>query len=65
MAALLLVPLVDGHRTVALLEVYRRSPQAWTNTQVDWASVLAVHVTAGLARVLPAAASPTAVDVPR
>jgi diguanylate cyclase (GGDEF)-like protein len=57
MAALLLVPLIDGHRTVALLEVYRRSPQAWTNTQVDWARVLAIHVTAGLARVLRGATS--------
>jgi diguanylate cyclase (GGDEF)-like protein len=57
MAAVLLVPLVDEHRTVALLEVYRRSPQAWTNTQVDWARVLAIHATAGLARVLRTSAA--------
>jgi GAF domain-containing protein len=51
MRAVLLMPLVHDGATIALLEVYRRSPQAWTNTQVDLARVLANHIAAGLARV--------------
>ena len=51
MGAVLLVPLVLEGTTVALLEVYRRAPQPWTNTQADRARVLADHIAAGLARV--------------
>jgi diguanylate cyclase (GGDEF)-like protein len=58
MAALLLVPLIDEHGTTGLVEIYRRSPQAWTSTQVDWARVLAFHVAAGLARATPALEAP-------
>jgi GAF domain-containing protein len=50
-AAVLLMPLVFGGTTVALLEIYRRVPQAWTNTQVDRARVLAIHIAAALERV--------------
>ena len=52
--------------TIALLEIYRRAPQAWTNTQVDRARVLANHIAASLARVIareprrPASARPAA-----
>jgi len=51
MRAVLLMPLVIGGATIALLEIYRRAPQAWTNTQVDLARVLANHIAASLARV--------------
>jgi GAF domain-containing protein len=51
MRAVLLMPLVFGGTTIALLEIYRRAPQAWTNTQVDRARVLANHIAAALARV--------------
>jgi diguanylate cyclase (GGDEF)-like protein len=51
MKAVLLMPLVHDGATIALLEIYRRSPQAWTNTQVDLARVLANHIAACLARV--------------
>jgi diguanylate cyclase (GGDEF)-like protein len=51
MRAVLLMPLVFGGATIALLEIYRRAPQAWTNTQVDLARVLANHIAASLARV--------------
>ena len=51
MRAVLLMPLVHDGVTIALLEVYRRSPQAWTNTQVDLARVLANHIAPSLARV--------------
>ena len=51
MRAVLLMPLVHGGATIALLEVYRRSPQAWTNTQVDLARMLANHIAPSLARV--------------
>ena len=51
MRAVLLMPLVFGGATIALLEVYRRTPQAWTGTQVDLARVLANHIAASLARV--------------
>ena len=51
MCAVLLMPLVFGGATIALLEIYRRAPQAWTNTQVDLARVLANHIAASLARV--------------
>jgi hypothetical protein len=51
MRAVLLVPLVHEGATIALLEIYRRSPQAWTNTQVDIARVLANHIAACLTRV--------------
>jgi diguanylate cyclase (GGDEF)-like protein len=51
MCAVLLMPLVFEGTTIALLEIYRRAPQAWTNTQVDRARVLANHIAAGLARV--------------
>ena len=52
MCAVLLMPLVFGGATIALLEIYRRAPQAWTNTQVDRARVLANHIAASLARVI-------------
>ena len=52
MRAVLLMPLVFEGATIALLEVYRRAPQAWTNTQVDRARVLANHIAASLARVI-------------
>jgi hypothetical protein len=52
MAAVLLMPLVFEGTTIALLEIYRRAPQAWTNTQVDRARVLANHIAASLARVI-------------
>ncbi len=52
MSAVLLMPLVFEGATIALLEVYRRAPQAWTNTQVDRARVLANHIAASLARVI-------------
>jgi diguanylate cyclase (GGDEF)-like protein len=51
MRAVLLMPLVHEGATIALLEVYRRSPQAWTNTQVDLARVLANHIATSLVRV--------------
>jgi diguanylate cyclase (GGDEF)-like protein len=51
MCAVLLMPLVSGGATIALLEIYRRAPQAWTKTQVDRARVLANHIAASLARV--------------
>ena len=52
MRAVLLMPLVHEGATIALLEVYRRSPQAWTNTQLDTARVLANHIATCLTRVL-------------
>jgi GAF domain-containing protein len=52
MQAVLLMPLVHEGRTIALLEVYRRSPQAWTNTQVDLARVLANHIAPSLVRAM-------------
>ncbi len=52
MCAVLLMPLVFEGTTIALFEVYRRAPQAWTNTQVDRARVLANHIAASLARVI-------------
>ena len=51
-SAVLLMPLVFEGTTIALLEVYRRAPQPWTNTQVDLARVLANHIATGLARVI-------------
>jgi hypothetical protein len=51
MRAVLLMPLVHDGATIAVLEVYRRSPQAWTNTQVDLARVLANHIATSLIRV--------------
>lgn len=42
------MPLVHEGATIALLEVCRRSPQAWTNTQLDTARVLANHIAACL-----------------
>ena len=51
MRAVLLMPLVHEGETIALLEIYRRSPQAWTNTQVDLARVLANHIATSLVRV--------------
>ncbi len=50
MRAVLLLPLVFEGTTIALLEIYRRAPQAWTNTQVDRARVLANDIAAALAR---------------
>ena len=50
MSAVLLLPLVFEGATIALLEIYRRAPQAWTNTQVDRARVLANDIAAALAR---------------
>jgi diguanylate cyclase (GGDEF)-like protein len=52
MQAVLLMPLVHEGRTIALLEIYRRSAQAWTNTQVDLARVLANHIAPSLLRVM-------------
>jgi diguanylate cyclase (GGDEF)-like protein len=51
MSAVLLMPLVFEGATIALLEIYRCAPQAWTNTQVDRARVLANDIAAGMARV--------------
>jgi GAF domain-containing protein len=48
----LLMPLVHEGAAIALLEVFRRSPQAWTNTQVDLARVLANHIAPSLLRVM-------------
>ena len=50
MSAVLLLRLVFEGTTIALLEIYRRAPQAWTNTQVDRARVLANDIAAALAR---------------
>lgn len=52
MSAVLLLPLVFEGTTIALLEIYRRDPQAWTNTQVDRARVLANDIAAALARIV-------------
>jgi diguanylate cyclase (GGDEF)-like protein len=52
MSAVLLLPLVFQGTTIALLEIYRRAPQAWTNTQVDRARVLANDIAAALARIV-------------
>jgi EAL domain-containing protein (putative c-di-GMP-specific phosphodiesterase class I) len=52
MRAVLLMPLVFEGTTIALLEIYRRSPLAWTNTQVDRARVLANDIAAALARIV-------------
>jgi GAF domain-containing protein len=52
MSAVLLLPLVFEGTTIALLEIYRRAPQAWTNTQVDRARVLANDIAAALARIV-------------
>jgi EAL domain-containing protein (putative c-di-GMP-specific phosphodiesterase class I) len=52
MNAVLLLPLVFEGTTIALLEIYRRAPQAWTNTQVDRARVLANDIAAALARIV-------------
>ena len=57
MRAVLLMPLVHEGAAIALLEVFRRSPQAWTNTQVDLARVLANHIAASLVRVTAVAAA--------
>ena len=57
MRAVLLMPLVHDGAAIALLEVFRRSPQAWTNTQVDLARVLANHIAASLVRVTAVAAA--------
>ena len=54
MSAVLLLPLVFEGTTIALLEIYRRAPQAWTNTQVDRARVLANDIAAALARIVAA-----------
>ena len=51
MRAVLLMPLAVGGTTIALLEIYRLAAQAWTNTEVDRARVLANHIAASLARV--------------
>jgi GAF domain-containing protein len=51
MSAVLLMPLVSAGATIALLEIYRTAPQAWTNTQVEHARVLANHIGPTLARV--------------
>jgi EAL domain-containing protein (putative c-di-GMP-specific phosphodiesterase class I) len=51
MRAVLLMPLIHEGAAIALLEIYRSTPQAWTNTQVDLARVLANHIAASLVRV--------------
>jgi GAF domain-containing protein len=51
LAAMLMVPVVSGGRDVALLEVYRRHPQAFTAAEVDHARVVAQQFGAVLGRL--------------
>ena len=51
MAAVLMIPVVAGGRDVALLEVYRRHPQAFTAAEVDHARVVAQQFGAALGRL--------------
>ncbi len=46
--ALLMVPLVFGGRDVGLLELYRRHPLPWNNTEIDRAQLLAHQLAAVL-----------------
>ena len=69
MGASLLVPLQYGRETIGLLEIFRRSPQAWTNPQVDQARMLGHQVAASLARLSATsrrrrAGAPSAVSAP-
>ena len=50
--AMIRLTLLAEGTTIALLEIYRRAPQAWTNTQVDRARVLANDIAAALARIV-------------
>jgi diguanylate cyclase (GGDEF)-like protein len=52
MRAALLIPLVHEGTTTALLEIYRSSPHAWTNTQLALASELAHHIAPSVTRVM-------------
>jgi hypothetical protein len=47
-----------GFALIALLEIYRRAPQAWTRTQIDLARVMANHIAPSLVRVTMAAGAP-------
>ncbi|HWK25796.1 MAG TPA: EAL domain-containing protein [Solirubrobacter sp.] len=51
MATLLIVPIVYGGRELAVLEVYRRLPQAFTAREIDRARVLAQQFGAALDRL--------------
>jgi diguanylate cyclase (GGDEF)-like protein len=51
MSAVLLVPVVFAGRNVALIEVYRRHPQAFTSAEVDHARVVAQQFGAALDRL--------------
>ena len=51
MATLLIVPIVYGGRELAVLEVYRTLPQAFTVREVDRARVLAQQFGAALDRL--------------
>ncbi|HEY7076367.1 MAG TPA: EAL domain-containing protein [Solirubrobacteraceae bacterium] len=51
LAAMLMVPVVAGGRDIALLEVYRRHPQAFTAAEVDHARVVAQQFGAALDRL--------------
>jgi len=51
MATLLIVPIVYGGRDLAVLEVYRTLPQAFTVREVDRARVLSQQFGAALDRL--------------
>ncbi len=51
MASLLIIPVVFGGRAIAVLEVYRVLPQAFTAREVDRARVLAQQFGAALDRL--------------
>ncbi len=51
MAAMLMVPIVYGGRELAVLEVYRTLPQAFTAREVDRARVLSQQFGAALDRL--------------
>jgi GAF domain-containing protein len=51
MSSVLIVPVVFGGRELAVLEVYRRLPQAFTSREVDRARVLAQQFGAALDRL--------------
>ena len=51
MATVLIVPVVYGDRELAVLEVYRVRPQAFTAREVDRARVLAQQFGAALDRL--------------
>jgi len=51
MATLLIVPIVYGGRELAVLEIYRTLPQAFTAREVDRARALAQQFGAALDRL--------------